>query len=99
MTVPHLIKCPHADDGWCANCVADLGNENGKLKDDIRALRRMLAMRVGGATLYVDDGELSDASDTPAIDFRRDSPELIRLKLQDRALLAMDDAQVMGLRY
>lgn len=32
MTIPHLMNCPHQEDGWCLDCVADLGNENMRLK-------------------------------------------------------------------
>ena len=38
MTVPHLMNCPHADSGWCAECVAELGNENWRQRDQISAL-------------------------------------------------------------
>lgn len=48
-------------------------------------LRQMLALRVGGPHLYTDDGELQDNSEHPAIDFKRDSAELIRQKLIQRA--------------
>lgn len=33
MTVPHLMNCPHSDDGWCLDCVAELGNENWRLRE------------------------------------------------------------------
>jgi hypothetical protein len=33
MTVPHLMNCPHSDDGWCLDCVAALGNENWRLRE------------------------------------------------------------------
>jgi len=39
MTVPHLMNCPHTDDGWCTECVAELGNENWRQRDEIAALR------------------------------------------------------------
>ena len=40
MTVPHLMNCPHTDSGWCTECVAELGNENWRQRDDISALRK-----------------------------------------------------------
>jgi hypothetical protein len=50
-------------------------------------LRRLLAMRVAGAMLYTDDGELSDGTEHPAIDFLRHSPEEIESLLRRRAEL------------
>lgn len=50
-------------------------------------LRRLLAMRVAGAMLYTDDGELSDGTEHPAIDFLRNSPEEIEALLRRRAEL------------
>ncbi len=43
MTVPHLMNCPHADDGWCAECVADLGNENWRLREALAQVDRAIA--------------------------------------------------------
>jgi len=40
-------------------------------------LRRLLAMRVAGPMLYTDDGELSDGTVHPVIDFLRFTPEQI----------------------
>jgi hypothetical protein len=49
-------------------------------------LRRLLAIRVTGVSkLYVDDGELQDNSELPAIDFKRDSADLIQQKLVERS--------------
>ena len=50
-----------------------------------RALRRLLAVRVSGASLYTDDGELQDNSQHPCIDYYFDSPAEIHRKLQKRA--------------
>lgn len=33
MTVPHLMNCPHSDDGWCLACVVELGSERDQLRD------------------------------------------------------------------
>lgn len=33
MTVPHLMNCPHSDEGWCLDCVVTLGNENWRLRE------------------------------------------------------------------
>ncbi len=52
-----------------------------------RDLREILAHRIGGVLLYTDDGELSDGSMLPVIDFRRDTPQNIRRALRRRAEL------------
>ena len=54
------------------------------LAADNLKLRRMLALQVAGGKLYTDDGELSDSSDFPAIDFLRDTPDFIREALIKR---------------
>lgn len=48
-------------------------------------LRRLLAIRIAGPLGYFDDGELQDNSRLPHIDFLRDSPKDIELKLAERA--------------
>lgn len=55
-----------------------------------RELRELLAFQIGGMTLYRDDGELSDSSAHPSIDFRRDTPTLIKRALIRRAELAQE---------
>ena len=40
MTIPHLMNCPHADAGWCVECVAELGNDNWRQRDELEALRK-----------------------------------------------------------
>ena len=49
-------------------------------------LRRLLALRLFGSTGYFDDGELQDNSRRPSIDFLRDHPKDIELKLAERRL-------------
>lgn len=56
------------------------------LEADNRHLRRLLATCVAGATLYRDDGELSDGSVLPVIDFKRDSVKDIERKLALRMM-------------
>jgi hypothetical protein len=56
-------------------------------------LRELLAVRVAGALLYADDGELQDASELPAIDFKRDAPGEIARKLTDRGLKRLTRAE------
>lgn len=53
---------------------------------EIQHLRQLLAVRVAGALLYADDGELQDNTQHPCIDFRRDTPSEIQRKLQERGL-------------
>lgn len=57
----------------------DLAREN-------RELRRMLCLAHAGAAAYLDDGEVQDASAHPCIDYLRDSPDVIRDKLHQRAI-------------
>lgn len=53
-------------------------------------LRQGWALAYSGvAVLYMDDGELQDNSTLPHIDFMRDAPELIQMKIRQRALKAM----------
>jgi hypothetical protein len=49
-------------------------------------LRRLLAHRLAGSKGYYDDGELQDSSRFPFIDYLRDHPEDIELKLAERSL-------------
>jgi hypothetical protein len=51
-------------------------------------LRRLLAHRVAGVRGYYDDGELQDTTMHPFIDFLRDHPKGIELKLGERGRAA-----------
>lgn len=53
--------------------------------EENRGLRELLASQVGGLGVYRDDGELSDGTAHPIIDFRRFSPRSIRATLMRRA--------------
>lgn len=53
---------------------------------DERHLRRLLCACVAGPTAYMDDGEASDCSEQPHIDFLLDSPSQIEQALHDRAI-------------
>ena len=33
MTMPHLMNCPHMDNGWCIPCVKELGEERQQLAE------------------------------------------------------------------
>ena len=74
-------------------------DEAAVLRRENRELRVLLAVRVSGQTLYADDGELSDCSEWPYIDYKRDTPEQIKRALQQRAhRSAFEDTQPMGHR-
>lgn len=55
-----------------------------ELMTENKKLRFLLACRVAGSTLYGDDGELSDCSEHPFIDFKRDDPDTLQAKLITR---------------
>lgn len=38
MTVPHLMNCPHSDDGWCLDCVVRLSEENRVLRERVAVM-------------------------------------------------------------
>lgn len=50
-----------------------------------RILRQLIAS-AHGQYVYWDDGEMSDSSEWPHIDFLRDEPDVIRSKIQERNL-------------
>jgi hypothetical protein len=58
-----------------------------------KLLRRMLCAATCGATAYMDDGEASDSSVHPGIDFLRDSPEAIQTYLQQRGAARWAESQ------
>lgn len=49
MTMPHLMNCPHSDDGWCLDCVAALGNENWRMRE---LLNKRPALNAGTLEAY-----------------------------------------------
>jgi len=40
MTIPYLMNCSHSPDGWCLDCVKELGENNAALEDVFRELRK-----------------------------------------------------------
>jgi hypothetical protein len=56
------------------------------VEKDADKLRMLLGVVIAGPTLYTDDGECSDASRFPIIDFLRDTPEQIAAALRLRGL-------------
>lgn len=58
-----------------------------QLVRDNRYLRELLAVQVAGNALYTDDGDLTDSSRTPMIDFANHTPEQIATALRRRAKL------------
>lgn len=55
-------------------------------KQEIRALRELLAVTYCGFGLYHDDGELQDNTSIPCIDFKRDTVAEIKAKMRERSL-------------
>jgi hypothetical protein len=56
-------------------------------EDENRKLRRLLALSYSGVVkLYRDDGECSDSSERPFIDFMRDPAEEIERKMVERGM-------------
>ena len=43
MTMPHLMNCPHSEDGWCLSCVKELWEEGTTVE-----LNRQLSISVDG---------------------------------------------------
>ena len=43
MTMPHLVNCPHSEDGWCLNCVKELWEQGATV-----ALNRQLNIMFNG---------------------------------------------------
>src|SRR5688572_17195339 len=39
MTIPWMMNCPHAEDGWCLECVVRMGNENAALREQTVRMR------------------------------------------------------------
>lgn len=52
MTIPWLMNCPHGDEGWCLECVRQMGEELAHLKNVRRqtdALRHAMSFSPGDA--------------------------------------------------
>lgn len=56
MTVPHLMNCPHTNDGWCAQCVAELGNENLRLRAALDKCRDIMVTLTALADSQINSG-------------------------------------------
>lgn len=67
-----------------ASKIGGLTGVIGRLETDNEHLRKLLALARCGPTLYTDDGELSDCSVFPHIDFKRDTPAEIEEKIKER---------------
>lgn len=46
MTMPHLMNCPHSEDGWCLDCVKELWDEGKTIE-----LSRQLNVSVNGHSI------------------------------------------------
>lgn len=42
MTMPHLMNCPHQGEGWCLNCVKEMGERLIEAIKNIDQLKREL---------------------------------------------------------
>lgn len=40
MTMPHLMNCEHADEGWCLGCVRELWDEKELAQTHVAALKK-----------------------------------------------------------
>ena len=92
-SVCHVSTCQKAsckESGACARAQSrkdmTVDPTTESLKAENKLLRRLLAVHTCGASLYTDDGELSDASVFPFIDFKRDTAEEIEKNLRKRDL-------------
>lgn len=43
MPMPYYENCPHSAEGWCLDCVSELGNEFINQKAQIKMCRELLA--------------------------------------------------------
>lgn len=68
-------------------------HEANQLKEENTKLRALVAILFSGSKLYGDDGELSDCSKMPFIDYKRDSVELIAFKIQQRRIQEYEASQ------
>lgn len=64
------------------------------LSETERDLRRLLCLVYAGASAYMDDGEASDSREHPGIDFMRDSPKDILMKMQQRSMKKLQNTQL-----
>jgi len=48
MTMPHLMNCPHSEEGWCLSCVKELWDEGKTIE-----LSRQLRVSVSGHSMSV----------------------------------------------
>ena len=90
-TLSRALRAAAAELASMRRCFDAADRERSELRDraeraeaENRALRRLLAVRVSGASLYTDDGGLEDNSKPPFIDYYLDSPAVIHCKLQER---------------
>lgn len=41
MTIPYMTNCSHSEDGWCLECVSEMGREWQEMRDALRNGRTM----------------------------------------------------------
>lgn len=71
------------------NRIDELQRAHDSYKKQCLDARRMLCVYKSGPHPYMDDGEASDCSTTPFIDFLREDLEVIQKKLQARDIAAI----------
>ena len=71
------------------NRIDELRRAHDSYKKQCLDARRMLCVYKSGPHPYMDDGEASDCSTTPFIDFLREDLEVIQKKLQARDIAAI----------
>jgi hypothetical protein len=42
MTMPHLMNCPHSDDGWCIDCVSKLWRDRSDKSEEVEHLKEIV---------------------------------------------------------
>lgn len=43
MTMPHLMNCRHSEEGWCLNCVKEIGEENIELRQQLESIQKTIS--------------------------------------------------------
>jgi hypothetical protein len=47
MTIPWMMNCEHSTDGWCLDCVVEMGNERSDLRNEVERLKDELGQARG----------------------------------------------------
>lgn len=64
MTMPHLMNCPHSEDGWCLSCVRAHCNEVQHYRELLRSIaqdpRKTRARRLAESGLMFWDAMMEE---------------------------------------